>query len=333
LASFLLQDSVQGKVDSLQAAVDAGLRICTFSVLLPTLEAHVPGIASQIEFLDTYEQGFADMGAKCDVQLVPPFAYDMAIGGVFTPSEPAAHCNKMLVGRPLASINCLALSSELYHMPLSYFVVKHRTSGLLDRIKERSEFQLPSSKCGSPKALETDQLYVSSMLGTIALSGALMLIGLLVRCCSAIGSFSCMGHASRALPCAGVHGEDEPKGSSTPLGSADVTRGRMDSFVSFAGSLASTAPSRGMADDLVSGRQVAGDLEVVRDAMAQVLTLLGSHQGTTLPPALLGRMAPDVADLKVRSGLLPSSSELSNSGGYGMSSCTAVPAQQPPSMV
>jgi len=338
LASFLLQEHTKGQVDSLDAAIAAGMHICSPISIIPILEARSPGISKHVSPMETWEQGFADLGHKCEAMLIPEFSYNMAVGGLYTPENPKAHCDKILVGQPVVSINSIGLSSQQFLMPLSYFMVKYRSMGDLAEILGRSEFQLPASQCGV-EDVETEQLSVSSLLGTITLSGIVTVMGIFIKCCCDWPRLGGGGPDDSPAPDAASAQEaaaledglaklpiEQPPQSG--LRACDYASGNLahPAPTLAVHPVASTAPRspRQPWSARRSAAQQEAELQAVRGAMEKVLTLLSQRQGADLsaparppaaaeqplaaavrppaavqrPPTLLGQMVAESMDAK-----------------------------------
>ena len=171
----ILGSQTRYEFEDLAAAADAGVSICVPAVLADTLSALDPRIrllAVPVELddiLDAMDKGLCRVG----------FAV-----GALDDVKPRRHCNKVLVGRSIATLPVSALCRPLYAQYINLMVTEQVSPvRILDWRKEAiSDYNFENGVQGCPEVLfdeDNDKLNIEQMAGLFLLFGIVTTVALL----------------------------------------------------------------------------------------------------------------------------------------------------------
>eukprot|EP00403_Amphidinium_massartii_P030779 CAMPEP_0178396624 /NCGR_PEP_ID=MMETSP0689_2-20121128/13823_1 /TAXON_ID=160604 /ORGANISM="Amphidinium massartii, Strain CS-259" /LENGTH=698 /DNA_ID=CAMNT_0020017301 /DNA_START=32 /DNA_END=2126 /DNA_ORIENTATION=+ len=183
LTTLLVVDRQKAKIDSLEAGIQAGMRICAPDVISRMLQSRERRITPVLN--DTLSRtadilAAMDDGA-CELAVIDQDGFEAAQRGVYTNDD--RHCNKVLVGQPLASIgNAMPVSPE-FHQAFSWITNEKLIQGRYQELSSRHKADmLPPFRCEKEEE-ETESLTIDDLAGIFWVTGLLVAISSFFWCC------------------------------------------------------------------------------------------------------------------------------------------------------
>uniref|UniRef100_A0A7S3Z448 Ionotropic glutamate receptor C-terminal domain-containing protein n=2 Tax=Lotharella globosa TaxID=91324 RepID=A0A7S3Z448_9EUKA len=174
VTTILLRRDENGRVNSLEAAMEQGLKVCALSASMLSLTARYSDMGALGVPVANAQEALVKMdNGECSGVLLTEDEWTAARAGLYTEDDPSKHCNKIQVGDTVyVSGNSVPVRTDL-QAPLSWAISKLLAEGeYIESSDEAKRDFLPNVQCAESEDLEESvrSLGVGEMMGSFIIA-------------------------------------------------------------------------------------------------------------------------------------------------------------------